>query len=152
MRLVKDFMRKRVVCFRPDDSIFKVAKCFATKGISGAPVVDKCKVVGIVSESDLIKFIKSQTVECVRAELGLSLSLLDMLRKYISLRKQLKQVSKVKVKDVMNKTVISVRPDSTLSEAAELMDKYDIHRLPVIENDKLVGIISRADLIHSLIK
>lgn len=152
MKLVKNLMKKKVVCFRPDNSIFKVAKTFSSEGISGAPVVEKGRVVGIVSETDLIKFIKMQTTQLPHPEFGLSLSLLDILRRYLSLQKQLKNISKVKVCSVMNKNVVSVSPEATLVEAADLMDKHDIHRLPVVDKGKLVGIISRADLIRSLIK
>lgn len=152
MMLAKDLMKKDVVCFAPEDSIFHVAKTFSSKNISGAPVVENDKLVGIISETDLIKFIKMQTVERAHPELGVSLSLVDLLRRYVSMRREFKEISKVKVRGVMNKHVVCVNPNTTLPEVAEIMDKYDIHRVPVVENGKLVGIISRSDLIRSLIK
>jgi CBS domain-containing protein len=93
-----------------------------------------------------------QAIEPAHPEFGLSLSLVDLLRRYISMRKELKNIGKVKVGDVMNKHVVCVSPETSLPEVAEIMDKYDIHRVPVVENGKLVGIISRSDLIRSLIK
>jgi|YelNatPaOPRAMG01_1025707.scaffolds.fasta_scaffold06838_3 CBS domain-containing protein len=152
MEVAKDLMKKDVVCFSPEDSIFHVAKTFSLKNISGAPVVKDGRIVGIISETDLIKFIKMQAIEPAHPEFGLSLSLVDLLRRYISMRKELKNIGKVKVGDVMNKHVVCVSPETSLPEVAEIMDKYDIHRVPVVENGKLVGIISRSDLIRSLIK
>jgi CBS domain-containing protein len=152
MEVARDLMKKDVVCFSPEDSIFHVARTFSSKNISGAPVVKEDKVVGIISETDLIKFIKMQAVEPAHPEFGLSLSLVDLLRRYVSMRKELKNIGKVKVRDVMNKHVVCVSPETSLPEVAETMDKYDIHRVPVVENGKLVGIISRSDLIRSLIR
>ena len=152
MEVAKDLMKKDVVFFSPEDSIFHVAKTFSLKNISGAPVVKDGRIVGIISETDLIKFIKMQAIEPAHPEFGLSLSLVELLRRYISMRKELKTIGKVKVGDVMNKHVVCVSPETSLPEVAEIMDKYDIHRVPVVENGKLVGIISRSDLIRSLIK
>jgi CBS domain-containing protein len=152
MKVARDLMKKNVIHFSPEDSIFHVAKTFSSKNISGAPVVENGKVVGIISETDLIKFIRMQSIGRSHPELGASLSLVDLLRRYISLKKELRSIAKSKVKDVMNKRVISVDPETPLPEVAEIMEKYDIHRVPVIENGKLVGIISRSDLIRLLIK
>ena len=58
MKLVKDYMKKDVIYFTPNDSIFDVAKVFSEKNISGAPVVDNGQIVGIISETDIIKFMR----------------------------------------------------------------------------------------------
>ena len=56
MKKVENFMNKRVVFFSPEDSIFDVAKIFSKRSISGAPVVRNKKVIGVISESDIVKF------------------------------------------------------------------------------------------------
>lgn len=151
---VKDIMKKKVIYFSPEDSIFKAAKIFSKKNISGAPVIENGKVIGMISESDLIKFLqlKLPKVEVTTEPHILSLLILNFLKRTINFHKELKKICKFKVKDFMSKNVISISPDSSLFEAAEMMEKYKIRRLPVIKNNKLVGIISRADLIKVLIK
>jgi CBS domain-containing protein len=150
---VKDIMSKRVIYFKPEDSIFRVAKVFSRKRISGAPVIEKGKVIGVISETDLIKLIslKLPKVEPTHEPHMLSLLILSFLRNTLAFKKELKKISKIKVKDFMSQAIISISPEANLLEAAEIMEKYDVHRLPVIKNGKLVGIVSRADLIKALI-
>ena len=63
MKLVKDYMKKKVVSVGPEDSIFKVAQVLSKHHISGAPVVSKDKVVGVISEADLIKYMRLKLPE-----------------------------------------------------------------------------------------
>jgi CBS domain-containing protein len=64
----------------------------------------------------------------------------------------MKKISKVKVKDVMSTRVVCISPEASIIEAASLMEKNDVNRLPVVENDKLVGIIAREDLVKAIIE
>ena len=65
----------------------------------------------------------------------------------------MRSIGKLKVKDLMNKKVFSVKPEDTILEAARIMSKKDIRRLPVIDGSgKLVGIISRTDILKALVK
>ncbi len=156
MKKVRDFMNTEVICFSPDDSIFKVAKVFSEKNISGAPVVEKGKVVGIISISDIVKFLGMKLINAEVSQIpSLSLLLLNFIKtgkEFLGFKKEMERISKTKIKDVMSKKVISIHPDASLVEAACLMEKHDVNRLPVIENDKLVGIIARADLIKALVE
>lgn len=155
MKRVKEFMNKNVVCLSPDDTIFEAAKLFSELNIAGAPVVENDKVVGVISLSDIIKFIDIKVGNLPKIELpGLSwvlLALLKMQKLHMDLSKELEKATKSKVKEVMAKDVIAVSPSSTLIEVAELMDKHDINRLPVVYEGKLVGIVARADLIKALV-
>lgn len=148
-------MNQNVVFFNPEDTIFNVAKILCEKNISGAPVVDKGKVVGIISVSDIVKFIKIKlNLGKIHEVPSLSLLFLDLVKTgkdYIQLKKEIKRMSEVKVKKIMSKKVISISPEDTIFDAARLMDKHDVNRLPVIENGKLVGIVARADIIKALI-
>jgi CBS domain-containing protein len=148
---VKEIMKKKVIYFSPNDSIFKVAKIFSQKNISGAPVVENGKVVGVISETDIIKFIRMKFPSSI-ATPQLSLLILNFLKNTFGFREEVKKVSKLRVKDLMSKKVVSISPKASILEAAEKMEKFDVQRLPVIEKGKLVGIISRADLVKTLIK
>lgn len=156
MKKVRDFMNPEVISFSPDDSIFKVAKVFSEKNISGAPVVEKGKVVGIISISDIVKFFGMKLANTEISQIpSLSLLLLNFIKtgkEFLEFKKEMERISKTKIKHVMSKKVISIDPDASLVEAACLMEKHDVNRLPVIENDKLVGIIARADLIKALVE
>jgi len=82
----------------------------------------------------------------------LLLNLVKMGKDYLDFKKELERISKLEVRHMMSKDVVAIKPDSNLQEIAEIMDKNDVNRLPVIENNKLIGIISRADLIKALIE
>ena len=152
MKLVKDYMKKAVVYFSPEDDIFHAAKIMAENDISGAPVVDKEKVVGIVSESDIIRYIRFNVLMPKIRTTSLSLSIAELLKHELTFTKELKKLSKAKIKDIMSKKVISISPDKNILDAANLMSEKDIQRLPVIDSEgKLVGIISRTDLLRALL-
>lgn len=155
MKKVRDYMKSKVVSFKPGDTIFQVAKVFSHKGISGAPVLKGGKVVGVVSEADLIKHLETRVHNTQsfegHTELHIGLMLIDILRENFEFTHEVARLSKTRLKDVMSKNIISISPEDGLVEAAELMGKHDVHRLPVIDGGKLVGIISRADLIKALV-
>ncbi|MFH8086630.1 MAG: CBS domain-containing protein [Candidatus Aenigmatarchaeota archaeon] len=156
MKKVRDFMNSNVICVSSEDSIFEAAKIFCEKNISGAPVLEEGKVVGVISISDIIKFVSMKLQKSDLTQIpSLSLLLFDFIKsskEYLQMKKEINKILKVKVKDVMTKEVITISPEASLIEAASLMEKNDVNRLPVIENDKLVGIIAREDLIKALIE
>jgi len=155
MKEVKEFMNKDVIFLSPDDTIFEAAKLLAQLDIAGAPVVKNDKIVGILSISDIIKFIDIKLGKLPNIDNpGLSsflLALLQMKKIHSDFEKELDKITKSTVKEVMTKNVIKVSPSSTLIEAAELMEKHNVNRLPVVSDGKLVGIVARADLIRALI-
>ncbi|MDI6825654.1 MAG: CBS domain-containing protein [Candidatus Aenigmarchaeota archaeon] len=155
MKQVKDFMNTKVIILSPDDTIFDAAKLLAKLNIAGAPVVKDGKIVGIISISDIIKFIDIKLGKLPKIEFpGLSwllLAFIQMQKLRVDVRRELEKASKSKVKDVMTKNVIVVSPSTTLVEVAEMMEKYDVNRLPVVDGGKLVGIVARADLIKALV-
>jgi CBS domain-containing protein len=158
MKKVRDFMRCDVFFVKPNHSVFDVAKVFSHNNISGAPVVDKGRVIGIVSVSDIIKFMNTKLTNAetiVQEPNSLSLLLLNLVKMgkdYVDFKKELGRISKTEVKNMMSKKVVCISPEANLFEAAEMMEKNDVNRLPVIENGKLIGIIARADLIKALVE
>jgi CBS domain-containing protein len=162
MKKVKDFMSRRVAYLKPTDTIFKAAKVFCKRGISGAPVIESSstkRVVGVVSESDIVKFMgmnvcKSKPSDIMCSSMSLLIyQFLRMSKNQLGFKKELGKISRIKIKDVMSGHVVSISPEDSILDAAERMDAHDVNRLPVVDdNGKLVGIIARADLLKSLLK
>ncbi len=156
MKTAKGIMNKKVISFSPDDSIFNVAKIFAKKDISGAPVVEKNKVIGIISASDIIRFIdiKLSKLPMIYSP-GISCFLLlfvQLEKKNIDFKKELKKITRTKIGDVMTKNVVTIKSDATLIEIADIIEKDDVNRLPVVDDKgKVIGIVARADIIKGLV-
>ena len=155
MKTVKEFMNEDVVFLSPDNTIFEAAKLLAQFDIAGAPVVKEDKILGVLSISDIIKFIDIKLGKLPNIDTpGFSaflLALFKMKKVHSDFNKELDKITKFTVKEVMTKNVITVTPSSTLIESAELMEKHNVNRLPVVSDGKLVGIVARADLIRALI-
>jgi len=150
--LVKECMTKNVITINKDAEIIDAVKLMVENNISGLVVVENGKVVGIISESDIIEALKSPFPEILITP-NVSLSLLMLIKKGVEFFNHAKKVGKLKVKDIMTKKVFCVRENDTIEEAARIMSEKDVRRLPVIdENGNLVGIISRSDILKSLMK
>jgi CBS domain-containing protein len=154
MKLVKEYMNSNVISFKPDDSIFTVAEKFYKNHISGAPVVENNEVIGVISETDIVKFMRisipKNSESTVEPHL-LTLLLAGLVKGRIALKKSLEKLAEIEVKDLMCKEIVSISPDQSVIDAATIMSKNKVNRLPVIDNNKLIGILSRADLIKALI-
>lgn len=150
---IKDVMNQDVITCKPDDPVSLLSKLFKENHISGMPVVEKGKVVGIVSETDLLKLFRTPEFS---GELWLPspLEVIEVpIRNLVRLEETKKALDNMKMKpvrDIMKKTVHSISPDDSLEEASNRMVKYEVNRLPVIENGKLVGIVARSDIIRGL--
>ncbi|NJD76871.1 MAG: CBS domain-containing protein [Candidatus Methanoperedens sp.] len=150
---IKDVMNKDVITCGQDDTLSSLAQLFREKHISGMPVVEKGKVVGIVSETDLLRLFKNPEPS---GDLWLPspLEIIEVpirnLVRFEEIKKVLEDMKSKPVKDIMKKTVRSVSPEDNLEEASDRMVRYKVNRLPVIENGKLVGIVARSDIIRGL--
>src|SRR5262245_17157717 len=139
---VKDVMATNVVTVSPDNSVKHAAGIMLDNRVSGLPVVDdEGALVGLISEGDLLR----------RSELGLRI----IARSGQSASEEERATAYVKshgwkVADVMSGNVVTVDEERDLSHAATLMVENGIKRLPVIRNGKLVGIVSRADLLPAI--
>lgn len=157
MITVEDAMEKNVIKFKETDTISYVANILREKKISGVPIVDNDnKVIGIVSEGDIMRLIEVHS-----PNLNLILPApLDLIELPVRMRLELDELAEgvakaasVLIGEIMTKDVVRVKRNISISDAAELMDKHDVNRLPVVdENDKLVGIITRGDIIGALVK
>lgn len=142
--VVKDAMTHMVVTLRADDPLHAAAARLARSGISGAPVIENGKVVGILSESDVLRFTAAP------APIDSGMSALD--RAATLLRpKKMQEHRTVYVRDAMTTAVVEVSPETSIWRAATLMERRGIKRLPVVDPEGfLVGIISRADLVRMM--
>jgi CBS domain-containing protein len=137
----QDVMTTKVVAVAPDTPVAEIAKLLVERQISGVPVVsDDRRLLGIVSEGDLIHGLGK---EGARRSWWLDLLASPQTRAKEYLKSHGRLAS-----DVMTREVVSVTPDTPLPEIARLLEARRIKRVPVLQDSELVGIVSRADLLH----
>lgn len=143
--LVRDIMTKDVITVGASASIREIAECLVHNGISGVPVVDgEGRVVGIVSEGDLMR-------KEVTPDLPDGLCILGAVIYYNGLREYREAFRKMAAqaaRQIMTKSVISVRADDDVTKVAKIMYDKHVKRVPVLDSDeKLIGIVSRRDIV-----
>lgn len=142
MKKVEEIMTSDVITVSPGTTIHRAAELLADHGISGLPVVDdQGAVVGILSEGDLIVRQRPRPRPSFWR-----LFFEDGER----LAREYQKATGTTVAEVMTTTLIIIRPDAPLEAAAALLDQHKIRRLPVMEEGRLVGIVSRGDLVKTL--
>ena len=140
---VRDIMTAEVVVAEPDTSVNLVARLMASRDISGVPVVEDGRLVGIVTELDLI-------VRNTRLEPPAFFALLDAripLETPTHYRERIRHMLGTLARDVMTEKVVTIGPDEELEALAEIMVKQRVNPVPVVEGARLVGIVSRSDII-----
>ena len=139
-----DVMTSEVISVDENATVTAVARLLAERGISAVPVVDKAnQVIGMVSEGDLLH----------RAETGTERRRswwLDMMASTNKLAGDYIKSHSRKVKDVMTRKVLSVTEATPVADIALLLETNRIKRVPVVRDGKLVGILSRANLVRAL--
>jgi CBS domain-containing protein len=141
-----DIMTAEVITVAPTTSVQEVAKLLSERGISGVPVVDgDNQLVGIISEGDLLHRAETGTerVREQRRSWWLDSLASDRARDYVKAHARTAQ-------DVMTRGVVSVYETTPLTDVAALLETKRIKRVPVLRAGKLVGIISRANLVRAL--
>jgi CBS domain-containing protein len=117
---VVELMNKNVITCHPSEKLNTILNKLELFKIAGMPVVDKGKLVGIISQSDILKGIKSGSI------------------------------GDLSVADVMTAHVITVPPTESAILVAKLMIEKHINRIPIVDNDKVVGIVTRGDIIKAV--
>ena len=139
-----DVMTAGVITTGPDADVRSAAKTMLEKGISALPVVDKTgNLIGIISEGDLIRRTESGTEATTSWWLRL-------LSDNEALASRFVKAHGMRVADVMSQEVITAAPDTPLAEIARLLEKNRIKRVPILKDGKLVGVVSRANLLQAL--
>jgi len=133
--LVKAFMTPVVVTVREDQSMLEARETMRGKNLNSLPVVDDLKRVrGIITSEDIGKASPSDASTLSRYEANYLLG-------------------RLKVRDIMSRTVITVEADDTIEYVAYKLYKYKVNALPVVdENNKLVGIISQTDIFRAFVE
>jgi CBS domain-containing protein len=139
-----DVMVSAVISVRPNARVEEVASILLANRISAVPVIDEQgELLGIVSEGDLMR----------RAEAGTDRSRswwLEYLTGKQVLAAEFVKSHSHKVTDVMTRSVITATPETPLGEIVILLEKNRIKRVPIVQNGKVVGIVSRANLLQAL--
>jgi len=150
---VKDIMTKKVITFKPDDTLHKALETFTNNRISGAPVVKDGKLAGLITELDVIKVIDIYTPKIHFTSMPhffLVLAGLKSRSKTSELKKKVMAASKLKVEDFMTKEPVTLEPNADIMEAARIIDTYKVNRIPIVEDGKVKGIITRNDIIKAV--
>jgi CBS domain-containing protein len=121
---VASHMTRDVKIASPTDTIQKIYTMIMESGFSAFPVVKKKRIVGIISRRDLIRTRRVQSIIARHAH--------------------------TTIEEVMSKNVVTIGPDEPIGSAAELLVKHDVSRLPVIDGDRIVGIVDRHDVLKGL--
>lgn len=116
MEKIRDIMTDNVECCTLLDNMYEVALKMKELNVGAIPIVDKEKIVGMITDRDIV----------IRGVAE-------------------KHPGSTKVEDIMSSELITVSPEATSQEAAKLMAQHKIRRLPVVEGDKLIGIVSLGD-------
>jgi CBS domain-containing protein len=121
---VASHMTRDVMIASPTDTIQKIYTMILESGFSAFPVVKKKRIVGLISRRDLIRTRRVQSIISGHAH--------------------------TTIEEVMSKNVVTIGPDEPIGSAAELLVKHDVSRLPVIDGDRIVGIVDRHDVLKGL--
>ena len=139
-----DIMTTNVITIHADTQLREIAALLLKHRISGLPVVnDDQHLIGIVSEGDLLRRVEIGTDDRHAWWLAEVLTTRDRSADYVKTHGR-------KAADLLTKGVITVGPDAPLYEIAGLLEKHQIKRVPVTRDGKLIGIVSRANLLHAL--
>jgi CBS domain-containing protein len=137
---VKDLMKTGVVIVSPGTSVKHAAQIMLEKGVSGIPVVDdRNLLVGMITEGDLLR--RSEISSEIHNRESGKRSIAEQAAAFVKSHSW-------KVADVMTKGVITVEEEATVGRVAALMDEHHVKRIPVTREGRIVGIVSRVDLLR----
>ena len=146
MQRISDFMSRDVFAVSPDTSLETAARMLAQRRISGAPVIDKGRVVGVISASDLVD--PDTDISGVPGY-PLYYRVMDGLAEEIG---DDVHVRPGRVSEIMTPSVVSIAGDATIVEGASRMLQLGVHRLLVLRGDnELAGVVTTVDLLRAFV-
>jgi CBS domain-containing protein len=144
---VRDIMQTEVITVGPATTVRELADILAKHKVSGVPVVDgERRVLGMVSEADII-------LQDADLHFPYYIQFLDSviyLQSFSKFEERFRKAFGSKVTEVMSDEVFTISSDASLGDAATLMADRKVNRLPVIEGDRLVGIVTRGDIVQAI--
>ncbi len=145
---VRDIMSTDPMTVAPDLTVTEAARLMVDNRIGALPVLEAGKLIGIVTEGDLI-------MQDVKLEFPTYLHLLDGFIMYppstARFESELKKAVAADVRAVMTADPITVQADASVEDAATLLVEKEVSRLPVLDGETLVGVISKSDIVRSLL-
>ena len=139
-----DVMTRNILSVRPDATIAEAIRLMLDNRISGVPVIDAAgRLVGILTEGDLLRRGETATERHRPRWLEFLMGPGRLAEEYVRTHGR-------KIGEVMTRDPVSVAPDTSLKEIVELMGRHRIKRVPVLDGDAPIGILSRADLLRGL--
>lgn len=147
MQTAADIMTTDVHTIREDADIKDLAKVFVERKVNAMPVVDsEGKLVGMVSQTDLVEQDKPLHIPTV-------ISLFDWVLYLESPKKFSEEVRKVtarRVGDICEKDIVTCAPDTPVSAVASLMVDNKVHLVPVVDENGMIGVVARLDIIRTM--
>ena len=140
----RDVMTRNVVSISPDATVLQAAQTMLKHHISGLPVLEKGKLVGVLSEGDFLRRRETQTQRRRSRWLEFLMGPGRMAEEYTHSHGS-------KVSEVMTTAIQTATEDASLEDIVRLMEKHHIKRVPVMRGTKMVGIITRANLMHAMV-
>lgn len=142
-KLVRDVMETQVVVATHKNTLFEVARLMLDRQLGGMPVLDDTrKVVGVVSETDMLYRLKTPHGR-----------ILDALAIWAGGNTEREKAMSADVTDVMTRPAVTIGPEATLQQAAELLIDRRISRLPVVtESGQLVGLLTRSHIVRAIVE
>ncbi|MDD3622377.1 MAG: CBS domain-containing protein [Methanofollis sp.] len=150
---VREIMTEELVTVHADATVREAAALLRTHDIGGLPVMDGEELVGVITEADVLSLLKTGEIS---DDLWLPspLELIEVpIREIINWEKTksaLSDIGMTPVRKVMSMPAITIRPDAEIEEAAGLMLREGIARLPVVDEGRLIGIVARRDIVQGL--
>lgn len=146
---VGDVMARDVITVGPDERVADVVNRFVDNWIDGAPVVTgDGKLVGMITDGDLVRALAATGIGYAAAfvEPGQDQPA-DEPEPGETVTDRLYKLAMSRVADLMTRDVITISEDAPLADAAQLMSEYGVKKLPVVRQDRLVGLVSRSDIV-----
>lgn len=143
-----DIMTTEVITVKKDTSLQDLARILYDNHINGVPVVDdEDRLIGIICESDLIRKDKKLHIPTVVSVFD-AVFYLESPRK---LEKEIERINATHVEDLYTKDVLTIDEKTEIDEIATIMTQKKIYTIPVVDGDRVVGIIGKSDLIRTLV-
>lgn len=145
---IRDVMTKDVVTVTHEMGIRRIYDIFCDKGFGGLPVVDRDnRILGLVTKGELLAVILPDYLGMIESFL--------FIDDFGALEEDLESLPELKLfiaEDLMIRDVVTIGPDASLLKAPVLMHKHNIRQLPVVKDGRLLGIITRNDILRALIE